>query len=124
MFGKDNRKVKLQKKTPKKKFSLELLHQRLGHRSTIYLLADHPISVWKDIELKVDPEPFCTSCQIPTINKKPRSKIPLQPKTPFKWVLMDISPATSPRSFTKDTTFANYILIVDAYPKLPRLYGM
>ena len=37
---------------------------------------------------------------------------------------MDIIPAISSKSQTKDTTFANYLLIVDTYYKLPKLYGM
>ena len=37
---------------------------------------------------------------------------------------MDIIPSTAPKSFTSDTTFSNYFLIVDAYSKIPKLYGM
>ena len=58
------------------------------------------------------------------MGKKARSKIQLKPKAPFKWVLMDIIPLTSPKSLTSDTTFSNYLLIVDAYSKIPKIYGM
>ena len=58
------------------------------------------------------------------MNKKARSKIPLKPKAPFKWIFMDIIPSTAPKSHTNDTTFSNYLLIVDAYYKIPKLYGM
>ena len=37
---------------------------------------------------------------------------------------MDIIPAASPKIITKDTTFANYLLIADAYYKIPKLYGI
>ena len=37
---------------------------------------------------------------------------------------MDIIPATAPKSLTKETTFSNYLLIVDDYSKIPKLYGM
>ena len=37
---------------------------------------------------------------------------------------MDIIPAISSKISTKDTTFINYLLIVDAYSKIPKLYGM
>ena len=57
------------------------------------------------------------------MNKKARSKIPLNPKAPFKWVFMGIIPSTAPKSLTSDTTFSNYLLIVDAYSKIPKLYG-
>ena len=37
---------------------------------------------------------------------------------------MDIIPSTASKSLTIDTTFSNYILIVDAYSKIPKIYGM
>ena len=37
---------------------------------------------------------------------------------------MDIIPSTAPKSQTSDTTFSNYLLIVDAYYKITKLYGM
>ena len=37
---------------------------------------------------------------------------------------MHIIPSTAPKSLTSDTTFSNYLLIVYAYPKIPKLYGM
>ena len=58
------------------------------------------------------------------MNKKARSKVPLKPKAPFKWVFMDIIPSTAPKSLTNDTNFKNYLLIVDANSKIPKLYGM
>ena len=48
----------------------------------------------------------------------------MKPKTPFKWVFMNIIPAISYKILTKDTTFNNYLLIVDFYSKLPELYRM
>ena len=47
------------KKIPsRKKFSLELLHQRLGHRSTRSLFTGDNANVWEDIELRIDLELF------------------------------------------------------------------
>ena len=37
---------------------------------------------------------------------------------------MDIIPSTTPKSLTSETTFSNYLLIIDAYSKIPKLYGM
>ena len=37
---------------------------------------------------------------------------------------MDIIPSTAPKSLTNDTNLKNYLLIVDAYSKIPKLYGM
>ena len=55
--------------------------------------------------------------------QKGRSKIPLKPKAPSKWFFIDIIPSTASKSLTSDTTFSNYLLIVDAYSKFPKLYG-
>ena len=113
------------KKFPaRKKIALELLHQRLGHRSTRSLLDGNNANVWEDIELRIDPDHFCTSCQISSMKKKARSKIPLKPKAPFKWVFTDTIPSTATKSLTSDTTFSNYLLIVDAYSSIQKLYGM
>ena len=48
----------------------------------------------------------------------------MKPKAPFKWVFMDIIPDLSSKILTKDTNFSNYVLILGAYSKPPRLYGM
>ena len=37
---------------------------------------------------------------------------------------MDMIPATSNKSSKIYTNFENYLLIVDAYSKIPKLYGM
>ena len=104
--------MEISKKNPKgKKIALELMHQRLGHRSTRSLVAGDTANVWEDAELKIDPDPFCTSCKISSMNKKARSKLPLKPKAPFKWVFMDIIPSTAPKSLTNDTNYKNYLLI-------------
>ena len=88
------REIKEMSKTKKlpsrKKIASEFLHQILSHRSTRSLLDGYTGNVWEDIELRIDPYPFCTSCKISSMNKKARSKNPLKPKAPPKWVFMDI----------------------------------
>ena len=32
--------------------------------------------------------------------------------------------SNTPKTFTSETTFSNYILIVDAYSKIPKVYSM
>ena len=65
--------VKIMEKSKKKKLparkpiALELLHQRLGHISTRSLLDGDTANIWEDVELRIDPDPFCTSCQIYSI---------------------------------------------------------
>ena len=108
----------------RKIIALELLHQILGHRPTRILLAGNAANVWEYVELRIYPDPFCTSCQISSMKKKAMSKIPPNPKAPFKWVFMNIIPTTAPKSLIRDTMFSNYLLIVHAYSKIPKLYGM
>ena len=58
------------------------------------------------------------------MNEKAMSKNQINPKGPFKRVFMDIIPSASPKSLTSDTTFSNYLLIVDAYSEILKRYGM
>ena len=42
-------------------------------------------NVLRCIELRIDPDPFYTSFKISSMNKKARSKNPLNPKSHFKF---------------------------------------
>ena len=58
------------KKLPaRRKIALELLHQRLGHRSTRSFLDEDTANFWEDIEFRTDPDSFFTSCQISSMTK-------------------------------------------------------
>ena len=85
-------------------------------------MAGYTANVGKDIEFRIYLDPFCTSRQIYPMNKKARSKSPLNPKAPFKWGFMDIITATAPIFLTSDTTFSNNLLIVNSYSKIPKNY--
>ena len=52
--------TKKNKSPARKKITLELLYQRLGHRSTRSLLSGDTDNVWEYIELRIYPYPFCT----------------------------------------------------------------
>ena len=62
------KKWKSQNQNPNKKFYLGLLRKILGHRSTRSLLPVDTSNIWQDIDIRVDPELFCTFFQISTIN--------------------------------------------------------
>ena len=98
---------KTKKLAPRKKVYLEFLHQILGHRSTRSLIVGDTDNFWEDIELRIYPDPFCTSFQISSMKKKARSKNILKPKAPLWWFFMDIIPATAPKSLKSDTNFSN-----------------
>ena len=104
---------KSNKIAPRKKFALGLLHHILGHIYTISLMYDYTKNVWKDIELRIYPDSFGASCQIYSMNKKARSKNILKPKAYLKWVYGYYS-SYSINFLTSETTFSNYLIIVDA----------
>ena len=59
------------KKLPaRRKIALELLHQRLGHRSMISFFDRDTANVSEYIDLRIDQDPFNTSCQISLMNKR------------------------------------------------------
>ena len=72
-LGKIMEKSKKNKVPAREKIALELLHQILGHRSTRSLLAGDIANIWEDSELRIYPDPLCTSCKISSMNKKTRS---------------------------------------------------
>ena len=80
-------------------------------------MAGDNANFWKDVELRIDPEHVCTSCQISSMNKKAGSKNPIKPKAPFKWVFMDIIPATAPKLLTSETTFIIIFELLMPTPK-------
>ena len=64
-----------------------LLHHILGHRYTKSLMAGNTETFWKDVELRIDPDPFLHIMSDIPNEKKARSKNPLISKPPFKLVL-------------------------------------
>ena len=60
-LGKIKNMSKKNKFPARKKIALELPHQILGHKSTRSLLAGDTAKVWEDVELRIDPDPFCAS---------------------------------------------------------------
>ena len=88
------------------------------------MLAGDAANVWEYIELRIDPDNVCTSCQISSMKKKFRYKIPLKPKAPFKRAFMDITISIASKSLTGDKKKSNYLLPVYAYSKIPKLFGM
>ena len=78
-IGKIKDMSKKKKLLARKKIALELLHHILGRRSTRSLLAGDTANFWEDIYLRIDPDLFCTSCQISSMKINSRYKIPLKP---------------------------------------------
>ena len=66
---------KTMKFTPRNKIAFELLHQILGHRSTISLLDRDTANIWEDVELIIDQDPFFQIMSNLFNKKRTRSKI-------------------------------------------------
>ena len=89
-LGEIKKMSKSKKISPRNKVALELLHQILGHISTRSLMGGDTANVWEDIELRIDPDLFCTSCHISSMKKKTRLKIRQRQshlKSGFSWIL-------------------------------------
>ena len=75
VWGEIKEMSKTKKLLSRKKIALELLHQRLYHRSTRSFLSGYTANVWEDIELIIDPDPFFTSCNVYSMKKRLGLKI-------------------------------------------------
>ena len=53
---------KSKKIAPRNKVALGLLHHRLGHIYPRSLMDGDAVNVWKNIDLSIDTDSFCTSC--------------------------------------------------------------
>ena len=69
-WGEIKQMSKSKKIAPKKKVALKLLHHILVHISTRSLIYGDTANIWKDIELRIYPDPFCTSRQMSSIKNR------------------------------------------------------
>ena len=115
---------KSQKQISKNKFDLELLHQILEHSYKHTLLAGYTTMFWHDIDLRIYPVPFCTSCHISTINKKFCIKDTYEAQYTFQIGVYGHHTRNNFQTFNKKTAYANYLSILDAYSSISGLYGI
>jgi len=109
----------------RKLLSLEILHNRLGHRKCQTLLAAHEHGLWADAGVLMSSEVGCLDCGIATIRATARNKHPHTAATRAgEHMFLDVQYATPPQGLTHATTFPNYLLIVNAYSRYSQLYGL
>lgn len=107
----------------KKRLSLELLHKRLGHRKCRTLLAASEHNLWEDVTVRMSPETGCLSCGISTIRSTGRNKEPHTGATaPGEYVFMDILHPVIVTGLTPNTSYAFYLLLVDAFSRYVCIY--
>ena len=59
---------------------MEILQHVLQKISNILLMDGYNTNVWQDIEIIMDPDPFCTFCEISSMNENV-DQLPNEPKT-------------------------------------------
>ncbi len=111
--------------TNKKQLSIELLHTRLGHRKCRTLLAASEHNLWEDVTIRMSPETGCLSCGIATIRSTARNKEPhTVAVAPGEYIFLDILHPTTAVGLTSHTSYAFYLILVDAYSRYTCLYGL
>ena len=69
IFGTNEGKFIITKANSLKESFLGVIPSEIKHRSTRLLLVGYASNVCQEIELRLDPDPYCSSCQTSTINK-------------------------------------------------------
>jgi translation initiation factor IF-1 len=109
----------------RKLLSLEILHNRLGHRQCHTLLAASEHNLWADAGVLMSAETGCLDCGIATIRATARNKHPHTAATRAgEHLFLDRQYAVLSQGLTRATTFPNYLLIVDGYSPYTKLYGL
>jgi len=113
------------KETDSKRLPLELIHAWLGHSKCRTLLAANEHRLWKDTIIRMAPESGCLSCGIATARAAPRKKEPHSGASyPGKYVFLDIQHPITSVGLTPASTYKFYLIVVDAYSRYVRFYGL
>jgi uncharacterized protein YdcH (DUF465 family) len=104
---------------------LELLLHRLGHRKCWTLLAANEHNLWEDSTIRMTGETGCLMCGIATIRSRARNKEAHSGATRAgEYLFLDIQHPLVKAGLTISTSYAFYLLIVDAYSRYVKLYGL
>jgi transposase InsO family protein len=109
----------------KKRLPLELLHSRLGHRKCRTLLAASEHNLWEDTTIRMTRKTGCLTCGIATIRSRARNKEPHSGATwAGEYLFLEIQHPLVQPGLTRSTSYAFYLLIVDAYSRYVKIYGI
>ena len=107
------------------KVDLELMHQRLAHRSFQTLLAADNEQVWKDTKLTFAPDSFCIGCKIAYSRTANRGRGDVSEQDyPGQVLFMDIIHNPSHTSITSSSYYPYYLIVVCALSKYAALVPM
>jgi len=108
-----------------KRLPLELVHARLGHSKCRTLLAANEHRLWKDTIIRMAPETGCLSCGIATARAAVRNKEHHSGADyPGEYVFLDIQHPITSAGLTPKSTYKFYLIVVDAYSRYVRFYGL
>jgi hypothetical protein len=103
----------------------DLLHLRLGHRSTNAILTGSKHRIWEDMVAVSGADPFCTSCRVAVMPKQPRGRRPMGvPDKPLDWVSFDVIPNLAPSKVIVEDYHPYLLACVDVYSRKTSLIGM
>jgi hypothetical protein len=109
----------------KKRLPLELLHLRLGHRKCRTLLAASEHQLWEDTTVHMTGETGCLTCDVATIHSRAHNKKAHSGATRAgEYFFLDIQYPLVQAGLTISTSYPFYLLIVDAYSRYSKLYGI
>jgi hypothetical protein len=111
---------------PKRHVGLELMHNRLGHRSHDAILLANQHNIWNDVTVTRDPESICETCRITLSRRANQSHNRPQdyPTRPGRMVMADIISNPFAKGLTPKSHFPYYLLVVDVVSHLPVFLGL
>ena len=111
----------------KKPVSLELMHRRLGHRSTKAIFAAEDAQIYDDVKIAPEHDKFCATCKISTIraaNRGPPKEEPRDPTKPGRTFFLDVQPNKARQALTRNDFFENYLGIACDTTSFYKLMGL
>ena len=107
------------------KVNINVLHDRLGHRSINGLLTASDHGVWADVVAQPDIINKCITCPIASHKMATRSKQSVTPPDkPLHTLYLDTVPNPRPKGITSPSRCTNFLFIVDHHSRFITMYGM
>ena len=103
--------------------SLELMHRRLGHRSTKALLLGEDSQMYTDLKITPEQDDFCETCKISTIRSVNRGqdRDTRYIVKPGQVLFLDMQKNPARQSLTSSDYYKFYLMICDAYSRFFKL---